>query len=280
MGQPVADLETLETLPEVYALRPWYHDFSRLGLRTTFDPPRPGAGALLKAFLRGVASRLSPSRIEKGERLLSRAALGLGPPSHLVNQRHKEAVLLPLVECCLHDLGPEPSCLELFCADGYYALNVAARAPEAPVLGVDLDAKEIERAQTAARILGHRHARFQAADVWRFLESRRGSYDLILCAGGLYHLTDPRRLLAELRPVAGRYLVLQSVVSLDHEADDYFETPAPGWRHGCRFSHARLERWLTELGWRIVAQERNELPGNRRPRDRGSSYFLCQTSGA
>ncbi len=68
------------------------------------------------------------------------------------------------------------------------------------------------------------------------------------------------------------------MVSLERQEPDYFETPAPGWRHGCRFSHGRLTSWLDECGWEVVDQMQNELPGNRLRRDRGSSYFICRRS--
>jgi hypothetical protein len=102
------------------------------------------------------------------------------------------------------------------------------------------------------------------------------TYDLVLCAGGLYHLERPNVFLELLRPVTRGYLVVQSVVTLETEDPSYFISPTPGLRHGSRFTHAGLERWLVEAGWQILAQDRNELPGNKLARDRGSSYFLCQ----
>jgi hypothetical protein len=140
-----------------------------------------------------------------------------------------------------------------------------------------LDAQHIERARAAARALGLQAVRFVAADVWDYI-GRDETFDVVLCTGGLYHLEDPRRLLDRVKNVAAHYLIIQSVVTLETEDPDYFVTPAPGWKHGSRFSHARLRGWLEETGWQIVEQARNELTGNPRRQDRGSSYFLCENS--
>ena len=73
----------------------------------------------------------------------------------------------------------------------------------------------------------------------------------------------------------GKYLILQTVVTLESEDPDYFITPAPGWKHGSRFTHAAVKKWLTETGFTILDEARNELEGNSRLCNRGSSYFLC-----
>lgn len=271
-----SDAREPRVLPEIHRLRPWYHDFSRLGLETRFEsgPWRPER-AILGLFERLVRGR-EPGAVEKGQRLLSRASLGIGTPSHLRNQRVKEAVLIPFLRRCLEELGERPSCLDLFCADGYYSCTIASLAPSARVTGIDLDEREIERARTAARVLELPGAEFVCADADRWIEASRERFDLIFCAGGLYHLSRPELLLARLSKISVRYLVLQSVVSLENQELEYFEAPAPGWRHGSRFSHDRLVAWLGEYGWEIVDQLLHELPGNRHLRDRGSSCFICR----
>ncbi|MCP5101623.1 MAG: hypothetical protein GY943_39265, partial [Chloroflexi bacterium] len=72
------------------------------------------------------------------------------------------------------------------------------------------------------------------------------------------------------------YLVIQSAITLETEDPDYFVSPAPGWKHGSRFTHDGLKKWLQEIGWEIIEEGRNELTGNPRLTDRGSSYFLCR----
>ncbi len=249
------------------AAAPWYHDFRRLGLDTPATDRR-GPLTLLGRLARSLRERLTGGpALEKGGRLLSRATLAPAA-SHRVNQAHKEEILLPWLEELVDALAPG--------ADGYYSCTMAARRADLAVTGIDLDAAELGRARLAAELLGLAGPRFERAEAIAWVRSAARRFDLVLCAGGLYHLEDPRALLAALRPVCRGHLVVQSVVSLARQEADYFATPAPGWRHGSRFSHGWLERCLAELGWRCERQARNVLTGNRRPADRGSSYLLCR----
>ena len=268
-----------EFYQEVYDLQPWYHDFGRLGLKTRFDERQMG---LRRRVVNAVTMLLSlkprqllGTRLEKREILSLREVLGKRGPPHFTNQLYKEQVLIPYLTRCLKSLGEHPTCLDLFCADGYYSCVMSDICPGAQVTGIDLAAMEIKRARTAARLLGFDNVEFVAGDAWAFIQEPR-RYDLVLCAGGLYHLEEPRRFLELLRPITVHYLVIQSVVTLETEDADYFVTPAPGAQHGSRFTHAALERWLIETGWEILDQARNELVGNRLRRDRGSSYFVCK----
>ena len=92
--------------------------------------------------------------------------------------------------------------------------------------------------------------------------------------GGLYHISSPASLLQNLRSRVTGPLVIQTVYSLAKTAPDYFETPAPGWTWGCRFSHQRLLDMVRQAGWKILEESTNELKGNQRPEDRGSAYLL------
>ncbi len=260
--------------PEVYALRPWYHDFEKLGLQTRFAQQPLDRLKYALSLLRRAAGQ----GVEKGERFSVRALLRPAPPSHLVNQRHKEEYILPFIQRALAELGGAPACLDLFCADGYYSCTIAHARPSALVTGVDLDEKEITRARAAARLLGLPGAQFRLADVWKFIRAAQ-PYDLVLCTGGLYHLTEPKRFLELVRPISRQFLIVQSAITLETEDPDYFVSPAPGWKHGSRFTYAGLRRWLEVIGWEIVAEARNELTGNPRLCDRGSGYFLCRVRG-
>jgi SAM-dependent methyltransferase len=272
--------------PELYALRPWYHDFSALGFDTTFlgVPLTPAerlrrayevVGAVLARAWRGTRTTPIPRERARSPREVLRRV----PSPHLLNQPVKERHVMRLVDRALSALGPGPDCLELFSADGYYSCRIKTRAPQARVTGVELDSEQVRRAETIARRLGLDGVRFCRADVWTFLEQLVEAYDLVLCAGGLYHVSDPARLLRAVQRVARGYLVAQSVVTLETEDRDYFVQPAKGWQHGCRFTHAWLRARLEELGWQVLEEARAELPGNPRPHDRGSSFFLCRASG-
>ncbi len=252
----------MSTIPDLRALRPWYHDFSALGLTTDFEGGLAGRARRVLDALRG-EGRLA-------------TALRPGPPPHRRNQRAKEAVLRPLLTAALAELPQAPRCLDLFCADGYYSCLIASLAPRASVLGVDREAAQLARARTAAAALGLHHVAFEQADVSAFVAGIRHEFDLVLCAGGLYHLAGPRDLLRDLGTACRGLLIVQSAVTLASEERDYFVAPAPGWRHGSRFTDAALGGWLAELGWGVLDHRRHELPGNRHASDRGSSVFLCR----
>lgn len=260
---------------EIYEMRPWYHNFDKLGLQTDFGDMAMSRAEQFRRLLL-LLSPLKPAGfVEKGEKLSLKTLLKGSPNSHQINQRHKEIFLVPFVQHALASLPAKPRCLDLFCADGYYSCWIGQTRPDAQITGVDLDAKEIARARMAASVLGIENAAFRVQDIWEAVRQQE-SYDLVMCAGGLYHLTEPKKLLAALRPITKGYLVIQSAITLETEAADYFVSPAPGWKHGSRFTHAGLKQWLTELGWEIVEEGRNELTGNPRLCDRGSSYFLCR----
>jgi len=265
--------------PEVYELRPWYHDFQKLGLKTDFPVPRFRPGEILRTFvavLRSAVRLLSGLSLKKGEKAKFSDLRSLQP--HRLNQPRKESYLIPFLDRALDGLPTDPVCLELFCADGYYSCQIARMKPEAIVLGVDKSQPDLQRARTAARVLGFDRLTFIPDDVFHFLRSTEQTFDLVMCAGGLYHLSHPFQLLTELTRVTCGFLVIQSAITLETEAVDYFVSPAPGWKHGSRFTHLGLKQGLEKTGWQIIDQGRNELPGNRRRCDRGSSYFLCRVS--
>jgi hypothetical protein len=262
--------------PELYARRPWYHDFSALGYDTVFlDRPIPlrekaaRVGRFFSSRLPG--RRSSPLR---QNRLGFADIYRRRPSSHVINQRTKEKDLIGLAESALGRLPPDASSLDLFCADGYYACRLKTIAPGARVTGVDLDERAVGRAEIIARKLGL-EITFGCVDA---REALRGdtAFDLLLCAGGLYHLEDPASLLHRARSACRGFALFQSVVTTTTEDDDYFEAPAPGLSHGSRFSDAWLGSRLREAGFEIEEHRRVELPGNLRPEDRGSSYFLCR----
>ena len=268
--------------PELYALRPWYHDFSSLGLDTTFlqIPLTPGErtqralGWASGKWRRVRGPRTSPVP-EEGIRSIHEVFRRI-PTSHHLNQPVKDQHLTELIRLALPSLPPSPSCLELFCADGFFTCRIKKMAPGARVTALELDEGHVRRARTIARMLDLRDVVVLREDVGKFLEESSEKYHLVLCAGGLYHLGCPSRLLEQIGGVCDGYVVIQSVVTLETEDRRYFVAPAPGWEHGCRFSHAWLRDRIASLGWRIATETRAELPGNQRPQDRGSSFFLCR----
>jgi SAM-dependent methyltransferase len=195
------------------------------------------------------------------------------PGIFAANQAAKQGPLFELLDRAVslaEGPPPELTVLELFCADGFYSLRAAQRGV-GRVVGVDTDASEVAKARLAAKLLGLHNAEFRVGDV--FETSDR--VPIAVCAGGLYHVADPERLLRQLRGQVTDALVVQTVYHLGRTDPGYFETPAPGWTWGCRFSVDWLLATVARAGWRVRDERRNELTGNDRPEDRGSAYLLC-----
>jgi 2-polyprenyl-3-methyl-5-hydroxy-6-metoxy-1,4-benzoquinol methylase len=198
--------------------------------------------------------------------------------SFKVNQKCKEGTVLAYLQLAIEKskktYKDKPSVLELFCADGYYA-SFAKHMGAGRVTGIDWDEKGIRQANAVYSLLFGESDQFQLSDVYNFNPIE--SYDVVLCCGGLYHVSDPKRVLEDcFSKFSKRFLVVQSVISLENEDDNYFVTPAPGWSHGSRFSAGFLRKIILEVGWKIIDSHFNELEGNDRLCDRGSIYFFCQ----
>ncbi len=219
---------------------PWYHDFAPLG-RPTIQ------------------------------------AEGIFGPNQAAKQNTLFYYIRRAIELC-----PEgrhrPTGVELFCADGFYS-HYALQHGARHMTGVDLgepqsagDPIHLRQAQAMTSLLGHSgRADFRRQDV----HDVTGDYDFAICAGGLYHLSDPGLLLRHIHTHTHGPLILQTVYSLADRSPAYFQAPAPGWTWGCRFSVAYLMSMLRDSGWKVLDATNNELEGNTRPQDRGSIYALC-----
>ncbi|MCH8028367.1 MAG: class I SAM-dependent methyltransferase [Candidatus Dadabacteria bacterium] len=191
-----------------------------------------------------------------------------------LNQGSKQWILFKLIDRAIalcREQGESIKGVELFCADGFYANYAVQRGAES-VMGIDNDTYQQDKARLITKLL-HNEGKISFAE--RDVFDLPDSYDFCICAGGLYHLSNPSDLLKLLRESIHTALVIQTVYSLAIEAEDYFETPAPHWTWGCRFSHLYLLQMVTDCGWEILESHTNELKGNKRPEDRGSAYLLC-----
>ena len=197
-------------------------------------------------------------------------------PMHEANQRAKAPVIAAYILLSLARLGSrgvaDATVAELFCADGFYAM-FAARFGAARVVGYDNDREgHLASAQRMRDRLGLGQVRFEQTAVEAIPESER--YDVVINAGGLYHVDDPVSVLDRSYAMARHFLIVQNVVSLATDDPDYFERPAPGLDWGNRFSRQSFDALVRARGWNIVAADFNVLQGNARPEDRGSLYYL------
>ncbi|MDB9822444.1 class I SAM-dependent methyltransferase [Deltaproteobacteria bacterium] len=190
------------------------------------------------------------------------------------NQKCKQGPIFRLIDRALSICRNESASIngvEMFCADGFYS-NYAVGKGATEMYGVDLDRNNLTKAGIITRVLSHKDKiRYEQCDVFKL----SGEYDFGICAGGLYHISNPQDLLKMLTTKIRTALVIQTVYSLANTSEDYFETPAPGWTWGCRFSYNYLLQMVREAGWKIIDDSANELLGNSRLEDRGSAYLLC-----
>ena len=197
------------------------------------------------------------------------------PGMYEKNQRAKEAIIgsyiLHSLAKCSQGQNPTSFC-ELFCADGYYAM-LARHFGATNSVGIDNDRDgHFEKGHAIADRLGLKGCEFRKADVNDI--GNQGQFDIVANVGGLYHVTNPEDILDLSYAMARQFLIVQTVVSLATNDKHYFETPAPGWDWGSRYSAASFARMISRKGWNIVDAHFNHLEGNDRPEDRGSVYFL------
>lgn len=216
----------------------WYHDFGYFGVKTYF---------------RDKVSRL--------------------------NQESKQEVIFSLIDKAIDLCGDNNTIcgIELFCADGFYS-NYAIKKGVSKMTGIDIEMDEaggrgaLSYARLMSKILGHiENTKYENRSVFNI----NGSYDIVICAGGLYHISNPKELLESLKKHTKKALVIQTVYSLESNDESYFESPCPGWSWGCRFSYKYLINMVKSAGWVIAEERSNELKGNLLSRDRGSAYLLC-----
>lgn len=200
------------------------------------------------------------------------------PGIYQLNQACKEPIILSYILLalakCKREMGTTVTFAELFCADGYYAM-AARHLAVTKSIGIDNNRDgHFTKAELIATRLGVDNCTFIQMDV-NDIENVE-PVDVVANIGGLYHVGNPNIILEKSYALARRFLIVQTVVSLISEADDYFESAAPGWTWGNRFSRSSFEKLIEKKGWNIIDKHFNILEGNLRLEDRGSIYFLIQ----
>lgn len=196
------------------------------------------------------------------------------------NQVCKEPIILSYIlfslAKCREYMYTKVTFAELFCADGYYVM-AARHLGVSESIGIDNDRDgHFTKSKLIAERLGINNCKFIQMDV-NDIETLE-PVDIVANVGGLYHVENPEEILEKSYALARRFLIVQTVVSLapDAEVEDYYESPAPGWTWGNRFSRSSFERVMENKGWNIVDKHFNVLEGNERLEDRGSVYYLIQ----
>ena len=199
------------------------------------------------------------------------------PGCYPYNQRSKEYIIRAYIQLAIaksrQKIDDKVTFLEMFCADGYY--TICARYFGANIsYGVDLDEDSIKKAEEVVEELGINNINFFKKDVNEIDDF--DTIDIVANVGGLYHVSNPKEILIKSYNLARRYLIVQSVVSLDDDSEDYYVSPAPEWTWGCRFNQKSFDSMIKSLEWDIIDSHYNELEGNHLLRDRGSVYYLIK----
>ena len=237
-------------IKEIYDLRPWYHDFKKLGVSTNFHPKK-------KFFFFG-------PQVPQIRRSVHQ-------------QPRKESVIEPYIKNALEKIEEKSNLriLDLFCADGYYGFLTQKLCPNASLVGVDLNEEDLHRCKVIASHLKLGEAKFVKDDVYHFIENSE-PFDLVLCFGGLYHIPNPKQLLEGLKLIIKHYLVVQTAITVEHDDPDYFEVPNPDFKTwGCWFTHSRFIRWVEEVGYEILESTWNKR-NEPNPRYIGASFCLLK----
>lgn len=200
------------------------------------------------------------------------------PGMYQPNQACKEPIILSYILLalakCRTNMNTPVTFVEMFCADGYYAM-AARHLGVTESIGIDNNRDgHFKKAKLIAERLDLGNCAFIQMEV-NDIENIE-PVDIVANVGGLYHVENPDVILEKSYALARKFLIVQTVVSLVSEADDYYESPAPGWTWGNRFSRSSFEKLVESKGWNIVDRHFNVLEGNERLEDRGSIYFLIQ----
>ncbi|HLB66235.1 MAG TPA: methyltransferase domain-containing protein [Candidatus Saccharimonadales bacterium] len=198
---------------------------------------------------------------------------------YIANQKAKAPIITAYIAYAIaksKEYNNQVSFSELFCADGYFAM-VASRLGATKSYGIDNNFSKHDYAlkvKDIAKRLGLDNVVFINEDVNN--TQKLPKTDIVANVGGLYHVSNPKEVLRNSYTLARRYLIVQSVVSLAAKSPQYFETPAPGWTWGSRFSKQSFDKLIKDLGYKVIDRHFNELKGNKRLEDRGSCYYLIE----
>lgn len=200
------------------------------------------------------------------------------PGIYALNQKVKAPIITSYIARAIalsrNRASDSVSFLEMFCADGYYAM-VASRLGCSRCIGIDNNRDgHFQNANQIASLLGIRNTQFIQHEITR--NSDFEAADIVANIGGLYHVSDPEGILLRSYEKANKFLIVQNVISLATQDENYYEAPAPGWTWGNRYSATSFHKMMTRLFPKILDIQLNELEGNERLEDKGSIYYLIQ----
>lgn len=119
--------------------------------------------------------------------------------------------------------------LDVACSNGFYSFEFAKRG--ADVIGFDNLFSNIVRCTFAKKILNIRNVSFRYLDVNDLENTFNGQFDMILCAGLLYHLDDPQKTIDQVAKLT-KLAYFETIINEDIEESILIrdeETTADGY---------------------------------------------------
>jgi hypothetical protein len=162
--------------------------------------------------------------------------------------------------------GSPRTILELSSFEGAHTLQLAARDATERVLGVEGRKENVERARLVEELLGRGNAEFVVDDLETVDLAAYGRFEAAFCAGLLYHLVAPWRLLAEVAEVTDalfldtHYWTEPETVEVEGYQGGWFdeggyEDPLSGLsRRSFWLTRGELLRALADAGWTVEHQ--------------------------
>jgi len=200
------------------------------------------------------------------------------PGNYLLNQKSKEPIISSYIQYSIakskQTTQDDVSFAELFAADCYYAM-LACHFDVTCSVGVDNNSHGYSKfVNKIAHAMDIKNFKFIDCDINNINELER--VDIVANVGGLYHVSNPEEIIVKSYNMSKKFLIIQTVVSMINDDENYFESPAPGWTWGCRFNRVSFNKLIRSLNYNIIDSHFNELEGNDRLEDRGSVYYLIK----
>jgi SAM-dependent methyltransferase len=164
-------------------------------------------------------------------------------------------------------LGAPRTILELSSFEGGHTLQLAAPATTERVLGIEGRPENVARARLATELLGRGNTEFAVDDLETVDLAQYGRFEAAFCAGLLYHLVRPWRLLEEIARVSDRLFLDthhwtgDETVEVEGHRGGWFEE---GGYEDPLSGLSRRSFWLTKpalvdalagAGWSVVREQ-------------------------
>jgi SAM-dependent methyltransferase len=184
------------------------------------------------------------------------AGANRSPVQRLVDRLFRSAMLRRRAEAICGFVFEGETCLEIGSGSGRIAVPLALQR-KAQVIGIDLAPAMVERAEALARDTGaDRFCRFYQGDFMAFVPDR--PVDVVVAAGVVDYLADPRPLLTRAAGMARRAIV----VTYPHK-HRLLNVARWLWLYGIKrcpvyfYSDADIEKLAAAIGGRVGARHKS-----------------------